>query len=231
MPAKNKVKQYLQEGYYHIYNRGVEKRDIFLDEQDYGVFLNRLKRYLSRGKPCETGLNPAPSLIRNKNFYGRIKLLAYCLMPNHFHLLLQQKEEKDMSEFITSLCASYSMYFNKKYQRSGSLFQGTYKAILVENDPYLLHLSRYIHLNPFEFDVLDTKAKNKHKGFNPAGYSSYACYLGKRKEEWVDPEPILHFFKSPRCLIENKPDFVSYQSFVEHYPRDFKQDYSDFCLD
>lgn len=152
MPARNIVKTYIENGYYHAYNRGVEKRNIFLDEQDYSVFLHFLKQYLSPPQRkgiylTMTGLD----LVRPRpiqTLYDEIDLLAYCLIPNHYHLLLEQKTIDGMTKLLRRLCTSYSMYFNKKYDRVGSLFQGTYKAALIDRDEYLLHLSRYIHLNP-----------------------------------------------------------------------------------
>lgn len=211
MPAKNLIRTESENSYYHIYNRGVEKRIIFIDEQDYKVFLKYLKDYLS---PL-----PDPSKIKKpftlqgytfqgvphqvKNFYKKVKLIAYCLMPNHFHFILYQKNVHEIKNFMQSATTRYSMYFNKKYDRVGCLFQGTYKSVLINNEDYLLHLSRYIHLNPSEnFDKLET------------AYSSYANYLGIRKTTWVKPQIILSFFENA------KKDFLknnTYKKFVEDY--------------
>lgn len=157
MPAKNRTKLYLEDGYYHIYNRGVEKRLIFLDEQDYAVYLSYLKNYLI--PKDEKGLsdklsNPNTSykekdkilkLLRLNNFYGEITLLAYCLMPNHFHFFIKQKSASSIDRFMNSLCTRYSMYFNKKYKRVGALYQGVYKAVTVDHDEQFIYLSKYIH--------------------------------------------------------------------------------------
>src|SRR3989344_3327786 len=135
MPAKNSRKQYLENGYYHIYNRGVEKRIIFLDQQDYNVFLSYLKEYLTKRneKELQEKLTDAsiPWIEKDKilrqlrlnNFYNELVLLAYCLMPNHFHFFVKQKSPGTIDKFMNSLCTRYTMYFNKKYKRVGSLYQ------------------------------------------------------------------------------------------------------------
>ncbi|MCL5019036.1 MAG: transposase [Patescibacteria group bacterium] len=157
MPAKNARKQYLENGYYHLYNRGVEKRTIFLDQQDYSVFLSYLKEYLipknekalqeilSNSNTSSKEKDKALKLLHLNNFYNEITLLAYCLMPNHFHFFIKQKNPNSIDKFMNSLCTRYTMYFNKKYKRVGSLYQGVYKAVLVSSEEQFLHLSRYIH--------------------------------------------------------------------------------------
>ena len=140
MPARNSRKQYLENGYYHIYNRGVEKRKIFLDRQDYNVFLSYLKEYLlpkdeeslyKRLADRSISLMERDNIhktLRMNNFAGEITLLAYCLMPNHFHFFIKQKSAGSIDKFMNSLGTRYTMYFNKKYDRVGSLYQGVYKA-------------------------------------------------------------------------------------------------------
>ena len=204
MPGKNTVKQYLGNGYYHLYNRGVEKRIIFLDEQDYSVFLSYLKEYLTpknENELHEKLTNPSLAskerdkilrLLRLSNFSDEIILLAYCLMPNHFHFLIKQKSPNSIDKLMNSLCTRYAMYFNKKYKRVGSLYQGVYKAVLVENEPQFLHLSRYIHKQAIKIN-------------RP---SSYQEYLGLRKTEWVKSKEILSYFS------KNNPS-LSYEAFVK----------------
>lgn len=144
MPHKNVIRQFMADGTYHCYNRGVEKRQIFMDEMDYGVFLNRLKQMLS--DPSE--LEPTDQ-EHIKSYFGDITLITYCLMPNHFHLLLHQQTANAIAEFMRTLSTSYTMYFNQRYDRVGPLFQGRYKAKLLNDDAYWQHISRYIHLNPY----------------------------------------------------------------------------------
>lgn len=212
MPAKNTVKQFIENGYYHIYNRGVEKRDIFLDKQDYAVFLNYLKKYLDP----ELGSDP---LWKRKSLCQEVDLLTFCLMPNHFHLLVKQYTINGITKLMRAVCTNYVMYFNEKYQRVGGLFQGKYKAALVLDDIYLLHLSRYIHLNPYI-------------GSDPLInylYSSYNHYLGSKSSSWIKPGEILAFFKTAQKI--NLKDCLSYQSFVENYKTDPEEILTELTLE
>ncbi len=235
MPSKNTVKKYVSGGIYHVYNRGVEKRKIFLDEQDYKVFLYYLKVYLS--EPCFDGSHPSSltgathqipfNILRLGNdydLYKRVKLLAYCLMPNHFHFMLKQIDERAMREFMKRLANAYVRYFNEKYERVSSLFQGRYKAVLIDKESYLLHLSRYIHCNPLELI----------KGSDPKklieySYSSYPDYIGERKTSWVHPEEILQYFKTTGD--KDIKAFASYQEFVENYIIDSKEILKEMTLE
>lgn len=217
MAARNSRKTYIEQGYYHIYNRGVEKREIFLDTQDYGIFLSYLKEYLSP-KDEENLLsqlnNPSISskekdkilkLLRLNNFYNEIFLLAYCLMPNHFHLLIKQKSSLSIDKFMNSLALRYAIYFNRKYKRTGILFQDVYKAVSIETDEQLLHLSRYIHQNPLRKDYSISQYTLNDFLSQP---SSYPDYLDQRKPNWVITEEIKSYFSK----INPK---LSYKSFVE----------------
>lgn len=215
MPTKNRIKSYIENGYYHIYNRGVEKRTIFQDSQDYRVFLHYLKLYLSPPESLKSikgnSFIEHPRQRSLNNFHGKITLVAYCLMPNHFHLLLKQEPAKGIEEFMRSLGTKYVQYFNKRHKRIGPLFQDIYKAVLIETDDQLLHLSRYIHLNPLEINTKDGPLSKKLLN----SYSSYADYLGKRETKWMHPKEILSFFKTAQKT--SLKDILSYQSFVEDY--------------
>jgi putative transposase len=211
MPSKNRIKQYVEDGYYHIYNRGVEKRITFLDEKDYVVFLYFLKLYLlplSNNTP-KTLSNLQYTRIK-KTFFEEVELHAFCLMPNHFHLLIHQKNRSSITAFMRALITSYVMYFNKKYKRVGSLFQGNYKAVLVTKDPYILHLSRYIHANP-----LHLSAGSDPERLVDYPYSSYPYYLGKRHAAWITRDFILSFFETNGKEINSQIE--SYKKFVEDY--------------
>ncbi len=209
MPAKNSIKQFVANSYYHLYNRGVEKRIICIDEQDYAVLLSYLQTYLlPRDDQALQKIilsdtrsyhekNQAARLLNMNNFSSSVELVAFCLMPNHFHFLVKQKNENDIDRFMNSLFTRYSMYFNRRYKRVGPLFQGLYKAVIMANDEQLLHLTRYIHRNPLQ----------KGSALRGYVYSSYPVYLELQKTEWVHPESILSFFR--------KSNKTSYESFVE----------------
>ena len=177
--------------YYHLYNRGVDKRKVFLNDRDYERFTFLLFA-------CN---DPRPFL--NSQFHYRgltsieklfdparrelVDLVSFCLMPNHFHLLVRQKMDNGIPLFMQKLTTGYSMYFNQKQERSGALFQGTYKAIHIDNDMYLKHLTRYVHLNPAELVEPGWKEhgiknlKAIHDFVSKYYWSSYADYLCANK--------------------------------------------------
>lgn len=188
MPGRNIYKEYVEDSYYHIYNRGVNKDIIYKDNQDFEVFLALLKRYL--GTKIEKQANGG----LHSSYKGRISLLAFCLMPNHFHLFIHQTDSVAMKEFMKSLTVAYSMYFNKKHKRFGPLFQQRYRAVRMTDDAQLQHITRYIHLNP--------------TGYKKYQWSSYPYYAKDWNAEWIEPEMILELFNN---------DKVEYAQFVGDY--------------
>jgi len=219
MPAKYTVKMYVENGYYHLLNRGVDKRSIFFDKKDSVTFLSLLKRYLTNPDllpPELQFLRPS----RRSHLYEQITLVAYCLMPNHFHLLVRQKSRNAITEFARCLMNSYVRHFNDRHERVGPLFQGRIKGILVDNDSYLLHLTRYIHRNPEEF---------WERSLRDYPYSSYAEYLGLRSTSWIHPEAILAYFRSP--LNKSLHDYFSYESFVEESKDDSSEILKEITLE
>ncbi len=209
MPAKNLIKEYEAGAFYHIYNRGVEKRDIFLDHEDYVKFIGLLKTYLVKpdlqGVTLKDDNNHTISPSRALNNYAEeVNLLAYCLMPNHFHLLIRQFTERGMVGLMQSLLTKYVIYFNKKYKRVGGLFQSTYKTVKILGEEQFTYITKYIHRNP-----LPSYPTRLHlEGLREYKYSSYGNYLGLFKQSWVKTDDILSYFSktNPRN---------SYQSFVE----------------
>lgn len=170
--------------YYHVYNRGNRKQQIFLQNRDYERFLEKVIDY-------------------KKKF--PIKIVAFCLMPNHFHFLLQQLRSNSISRFFSNLCNSHSRYFNVKYETVGSLFQGRFKAKRVEKDEYLAHLSRYIHLNPVElFSFLGKSAAQSLVQYR---WSSLLIYLSGKENEIVNPVPVLKYFSKKNAVADYR-DFV-----------------------
>lgn len=137
--------------YYHIYNRGVDKRTIFLNKNDYKRFI-LLLHVLNTNENLKVRdllrVNSFDELLAIKNKTPLVAVGAYCLMPNHFHLLLTPLVKGGISKFMLKLQTSYSMYFNIKNERSGALFQGAFKSQHLDNDEYLKYIYSYIHLNP-----------------------------------------------------------------------------------
>jgi putative transposase len=186
MPSKYVIRTFHDDGYYHTFNRGVAKMDIFLDKQDYKVFMYYLKVFLS---PPELIDHDEPFYdYRRLSSYGKVSLLSFCLMPNHFHLFVIQTAESGVSFFMKSLSNAYTKYFNDKYDRVGPIFQGRYKSMEVLTDSYYQHISRYIHQNPIDL------------GVEPYGYdySSYRYYVDESlgTPAWINTEKILGTFGS-----------------------------------
>lgn len=210
MPAKNTIKEYEAGGYYHIYNRGVEKRIIFKDEKDYKTFLSYLELYLMPPDFDEPDLQ-GPSLNEKippsrvlKNYFGEITLLSYCLMPNHFHLMVKQNSDRGIDRFMRSLATKYVRYFNTRYKRVGPLFQGIYKAVRVLDEFQFTYLSKYIHRNPIDLMTY----KDGPRSLLEYKYSSYGNYLRLFSQQWVNTAEILGLFS----VLKKS---YSYQNFVE----------------
>lgn len=213
MPAKNTVKNYIENGHYHIYNRGVDKREIFLDENDCSIFIYYLKLYLSSPEILQKEQQfLTPRLlykINNLNLSKEIDLLSFTLMPNHFHLQVKQSTKNAIEKLMRRILTAYSQYFNRKYRRVGTLFESAYKAVITINDEQHLYLSSYIHRNPL---------KLKSPKFDFTKFSSYPYYLGEKRADWVKTNEILSFFRSSRNVTIN--DVLSYQNFVENFRED-----------
>lgn len=191
MPSRNTIKSDIDadQQFYHVYARGASKQPIFVDAADYTYFTGLFARYLS----ADSQLSKTGEIY--PHFYGKIELLAYCQMGNHFHLLFYQKVAGTMPKLMRSIMTSYSRYFNLRYRRSGSLFESRYKAALVDNQAYLEHISRYIHLNP--------------RYWRRYAYSSLPYYLDDDSAEWIVPERILQLFADPAQYLTFLQDYES----------------------
>ncbi len=146
--------------FYHVYNRGVEKRVIFLDRHDYEHF-KELLYVMNSTQPVV--LRDVRQEVLSPYEHDRgstlVAIGAYCLMPNHFHVLASPLVEHGLSTFMTKVGTGYSMYFNKKYQRTGTLFEGKFKTQWVDDDTYFKYLYAYIHLNPVKLLQSDWKER------------------------------------------------------------------------
>lgn len=196
MPSKNAIKTYQADSYYHLYNRGVAKLPIFKTEIDFKVLLSYCKEYLSPTPVVQAA--PISPSRQHQNYHQQIKLIAYCLMPNHFHFLIHQKSATSISQFMRSLFTRYTMYFNQAHKRVGPLFQGRYKGVLIDKDEYLLQVSKYIHRNPLSL----------YPKLEDYPYTSYKNYLQIINQSWIDPQPILSYFS------KQSPS-VDYQQFTQ----------------
>ena len=158
MPSPNVLRQFAADSYYHVYNRGVEKRIIFLDEQDYRTFRYYLFVYLAHPQLVSFHYPSLSQRLKSSNLYGQIELVTFCCMPNHFHLLLYQADKESTTKLLRRLTNAYTKYFNEKYHRVGGLMQGRYQAVHINSEQQLLQVARYIHLNPVKAGTIASAA-------------------------------------------------------------------------
>ncbi|MES2970923.1 MAG: transposase [Patescibacteria group bacterium] len=194
MPSRNTIRFDADESYYHVYARGASKQPVFLEVVDYVYFINLFKRYLSDKEIIRKSGGVYP------NYHVDIKLLAYCLMGNHFHLLVYQKQKGSLSEFMKSLISSYCRYFNLKYKRSGSLFENRYKSSIILQDNYLQRISRYIHLNP--------------RNWKRYPYSSINYYRKGNEPSWLSTDQVLEEYTNRASYINFVEDYEEYKEML-----------------
>ncbi len=196
---------------YHVLNRGVDKRKIFLDDKDYlrGIHnlfefndvtpVNSNLNYFFKKKPMDVGR----PYIKREARKLLVKIYAFCLMPNHYHLLLSEVVENGIPLFMKKFNGGYAKYFNEKYERKGALFEGRYKRIIINNEAHFIHLPYYIHLNPLDLitpEWRERKLNNFTKAMrflNSYRWSSHLDYTGKRNFPSVTQRDfLLDFFDS-----------------------------------
>lgn len=187
--------------YYHVYNRGVNKLPVFAGAQDYKRFIRSMVYYQLEGpKPSFSQFSPlSQKLDWSKKI---VEIVAFCLMPNHFHFLLKQNRDNGITEFLGKFSNSYTKYFNIKHGRVGPIFQGEFKSVLVESNEQLLHLSRYTHINPSVSGIT--------KDLESYAWSSYPAYLGLTSNHICSKEIILNQFKSPEGYKQFVLDQIGY---------------------
>lgn len=200
MPAKHLLRVTEEGTYCHIYNKGIESKNIFQDEQDYSTFIGFLKEYLS---PPPSKSNIKKEFTVNgktymgtphqpKNYHEQVELLAYSLSPHSFHLLLRQTQGGSLQSLLRSLGTRYSMYFNKKYDRKGALFEGPYKSVAVKSDRLLLSLTAKFH----QPDV---------------AHSSATDYTGQTETDWINKDTVLKYAKDQN---------INYKKYIHQYAKD-----------
>lgn len=199
---------------YHVFNRSIARQPIFLDRKNYQRALDVLTFYSFFNPTIRFShynrlpANQKSDFIDNLRKTGvkQIELLAFCLMPNHIHFLIKEIKEKGISTFMSNLQNSYAKYFNIKTERSGSLFQTMFKAVRIESDEQLIHVARYIHLNPVTAYLLkDVKQLKNYP------WSSFIDYLGIRNLDILNKEIVLGYFSSIEQFIKFTNDQVDYQ--------------------
>jgi len=195
------------DNFYHIYNRGVDKRIIFLKDSHYSRFISLIDHYLkydypysSLKKRLEQCNSPkAKQLVLSDLQSHRIKppveVISFCLMPNHYHLTLKQLTENGITQFLHRIGTAYSNFFNMSENRTGRLFETKFKSVMVETEEQLIHLSRYQHLNPTKLNI------KSPIGLLHYPWSSLPSYIGPKPLPFVNTQPILSLFHSSQSYF------------------------------
>lgn len=201
---------------YHLLNRGVEKRQTFTQKRElqratdtfvYYRFADlsfRFSHFMRLDKDSREIFSS-----KLKDNMKQVDILAYCLMPNHFHFLVRQNIDKGISKFMANFQNSYTKYFNTKNDRVGPLFQGLFKAVHIESDEQLMHVSRYIHLNPVSSFILESKDLEMYE------WSSYQDYINTRNPGVVEVRTILDLFSDKGEYKKFVLDYADYARQVE----------------
>ena len=219
MPSRNLV--LAPDEIYHIFNRGVARLPIFSRTKDYQRFLSLVDYYRFEETPTSySHFNKLPeemkeeimaSMQKEKKLH--VKILAFCLIPNHFHFILKQVSEFGITTFMRNLQNGYVKYFNLKEDRVGPLFQSMFKSVRVESDEQLVHLSRYIHLNPSTSFLVKIENLEKYP------WSSFKDYLSDNSAHFTHTEIVMGFFKNKdkyKEFVFNQADYQKELSRLKH---------------
>ena len=207
MPSKYVVRNFAEDSCYHVFNRGVEKRNIFLDEEDYTTLQSHLFKYLQPIEKVAEKYPDTPVRLYGKNLSEEVELVAYCLMPNHFHLLLKQNTKDGVSKLLKRVTNAYTLYFNQKNDRIGGLMQGRFRAAGIDNESLFIHLVRYIHLNPVVSGLTQDLTSYR--------WSSYGDYLGQPAELPSSKSKVLSYFPSVGAFKGFHEDQIDYAKDLE----------------
>lgn len=202
---------FVNDQFYHLFNRGVNKQPIFSNDSDYRRFLEIIAYYMFSG--------PKPSFSQHQRFQIKsfqsnpkiVEIISYCLMSNHFHFLIRQLQDGGIHEFMRKACNSYVKYYNTKHKRVGPLFQAEFKAVMIENDDQLMHLSRYIHLNPYVGGLT--------KDVSSFPYSSYRTFVGTENNKLCNTKPVLSLFSSKedyKNFVHDQKDYAIQLEQLKH---------------
>jgi len=204
-----RYENFVKNEYYHVFGRGINKEKIFLDDRDKARFIFLITHFQSPIKICNifwytesflkrgsfsTKENKIDEILKKRN----IELVAFALMPNHFHILVRNLEDSILSVYMHRILTAYGKYFNAKYRKKGHVFESPFKAVHTKNNTQLLHLSAYIHKNPKEI-------KSWEKNYDKYPYSSYQDYIGLNR--WGN-------FLSTEIVLKQFKDQAKYRDFV-----------------
>ena len=202
--------------FYHLYTRGVDKRIIFNDESDRKRFESLLFLFNQNKSISFRDIKAEDFFVLEKRGEPIVSIGAWCLMPNHFHLLVKETVEGGISKFMGKVLTAYSMYFNKKYKRTGSLFESTFKSEHVDTDNYLKYISAYIHLNPLSIDFPEWKRgkvdqKEAVKFLDIYPHSSLLDYKegnNRAEKNIITPGVFPQYHKAFKDMINDYVDWI-----------------------
>ena len=216
----------MTQDFYHTLNRGVDKRQIFMDKQDYLRFIHNLYE-LNDEERVETAFHAfkedpnLTDIASRKQRKMLVDILAFCLMPNHYHLLLSPRVEGGIPKFMSKINIGHAKYFNQKYERVGTLFQGRYKQVIVTDETHFLHLPFYIHFNPLDLshpEWRENKISNPKKALEflrSYRWSSHLDYLGIKNFPSV---------LNTKILTEIFGNSGDYEKLIKNYLKDIQID-------
>lgn len=203
----------VNEQIYHVFNRGIDHRPVFQNYREYKRALETIDYYRNIKPPIKFSRFLILSNDRKNDIYtgfknGKkyVKILAYCLIPNHYHLLLKQVDDEGISKFMSIFQNSYTKFFNTKTNRTGPIFLNLFKAVRIETQNQLLHVTRYIHLNPYTSFLL-----KKIEDIEKYEWSSFKTYLDTKEQDLIDKEEILPIFKNLKNFKTFTLDHADYQ--------------------
>lgn len=217
---------FINGGYYHVFNRGVNKQTTYFDDRDYTQALISCDYYRYSNPPLKFSKYKTLLFTERSQKYLQIlntclplvNILSFVFMPNHFHFLLKQNLDNGVSKFISQLTNSYTKYFNTAHNRSGHLFQGQFKSVEIESNSQLIHTSRYIHLNPLVAGITNKDCLANFK------WSSYPEYLNINSK-MVNREDIFNNFKSTKdytAFVMNHADYAREIELIKHLTIDLE---------
>lgn len=211
---------FLNDAYYHVFNRGIDRRVTFTNKREYirakellhfyqfATIPLRFSRFTQL--PIDQQQEHLNTMIRSGKI---VDIIAYCFMPNHFHLLLRQKKDKGITTFVSNFINAYTKYFNTKHERLGPLFQGVFKAVFIESDEQLIHLTRYVHLNPIASSLISPIQLATYP------WSSYPMYISRANDTIVEKDsiiPILSLVPDYKTFVTDQIGYAKELEKIKH---------------
>jgi putative transposase len=217
--STNRLLVFANDHIYHIYNRGVERRTIFTTRRDYQRMVQTLwfYRYKDLSMRFSHYLNLSVDArnqfdLKLQQNEPLVSILAHCLMPNHFHLIVKQRVDNGIPRFVSNVANSYTKYFNTKNKRIGPLFQGIFKAVLIETEEQFMHVTRYVHINPVTSFLIEWEQLEAYE------WSSFPDYITPKKQSICDIDEVnrLVSLKDYRTFVYDQVNYARELGKIKH---------------